>query len=270
MTNQEPQHLITGGNDPFLPKLLDAINSARKISITVAFIRQTGLFLIFDALMESLKRKIEIRILTGDYLNITEPKALRQLLLLQEAGARVRVYETKGKQSFHMKAYIFTFQDDGCKRSGCAYIGSSNISSSALKQGLEWNLMVSREENLTRFEEIYRKFEEIFTHPNTEQLSNDWIDEYQKKVESQPDRLFLFPEIDDDILLPPEPNSIQHEALQALKQTRLDGYKRGMVVMATGLGGGTAAVGPLHLLNRPPYIMLAAGAEAVLLIARQD
>ena len=87
MTKPKIQHLVTGGDDPFLPKLLGAINSAIEINITVAFIRESGLFLIFDALMEALERNVKIRILTGDYLNITDPKALRHLLLLQVAGA---------------------------------------------------------------------------------------------------------------------------------------------------------------------------------------
>jgi len=233
LNKQKVHHLVSGGNDPFLPKLLDAINTAKKISFTVAFVRQAGLLLIFDALKEALQRKVDIRILTGDYLNVTEPSALRMLLLLQEAGAEVRVFEAKNRQSFHMKAYIFTFQDQSGERSGCAYIGSSNISSSALQQGLEWNLMVSQEENPERFDEFCRKFEEIFNHPDTILLSNAWIDQYQERVKSLP--VLLFPE-PGDVIPPREPNAVQQEALQALEHTRLAGYRRGLVVMATGLG----------------------------------
>lgn len=235
MIKQKNQHLITGGNDPFLPKLLDAINSATKINITVAFIRESGLFLIFDALMEALNRNVEIQLLTGDYLNITDPKALRHLILLQLAGADVRIFESKGRQSFHMKAYIFTFPDNHKHNSGCAFIGSSNISNSALKHGLEWNLKVGEAENPERFEEIHQQFSIIYTHRSTKQLSNEWIDDYQKKVNAQPIPLFPEPE-EEERLPPPEPNAIQYEALKALKQTRFNGYKRGLVVMATGLG----------------------------------
>ena len=235
MTKPKIQHLITGGDDPFLPKLLGAINSAIEINITVAFIRESGLFLIFDALMEALERNVKIRILTGDYLNITDPKALRHLLLLQVAGAEVRIFESKGRQSFHMKAYIFTFPDNHTQSCGCSYVGSSNISNSALKQGLEWNLKVMEEENPQRFEEICKKFEEIYSHTSTKRLSNEWIDVYQQKVNTQPVQLFPDAE-EDEQLPPPEPNAIQNEALNALKQTRFNGYRRGLVVMATGLG----------------------------------
>jgi len=235
MTANNYQYLITGGEDPFRPKLISDINSAKRIDITVSFIRQSGLRLILDALIDALDRGVEMRILTGDYLNVTEPMALRNLLLLQESGADVRIFETRGEQSFHMKAYIFTFSDENGKIGGHAYVGSSNISSSALNHGLEWNLRVELEENLARFDEICRKFEHIYFHKNTQRLSNDWIAIYQKKFENQP--VVLFPELEqEEPLLPPEPNAIQKAALQALKQTRDDGYKRGLVVMATGLG----------------------------------
>ena len=43
------RHLTVGGNDPFLPSLLQAINYASSIAIAAAFIRQSGLNLIFSA-----------------------------------------------------------------------------------------------------------------------------------------------------------------------------------------------------------------------------
>jgi len=235
MTSNVIQHLITGGDDPFLPKLKNDINSANRIDITVSFIRQSGLRLILDALIDALERGVEMRILTGDYLCVTEPVALRHLLLLQESGADVRVFETKNEQSFHMKAYIFAFSSEQGKSGGHAYVGSSNISSSALKHGLEWNLRVALEENTARFDEICRKFEQIYTHSSTKRLSNHWIEDYQQRFENQP--VVLFPGWEQEApLLPPEPNAIQQEALKALKQSRDMGYRRGLVVMATGLG----------------------------------
>ena len=228
------QHLITGDEDHFLPKLIADINLAKKIDITVSFIRQSGLRLIFNVLMDACNSNVEVRILTGDYLNITEPVALRNLLLLQESGADIRVYETKGVQSFHMKAYIFVFSNQ-TRNEGHAYVGSSNISSSALSYGLEWNLRVAAEENPARFEEISEKFEKIYHHPKTIRLSNEWIESYQTRIKNQP--VILFPEFEqEETILPPEPNTIQQEALAALRLTREKGYKRGLVVLATGLG----------------------------------
>ena len=106
MSTFPAKHLTVGGNDPFLPSLLAAINHASEISITTAFIQMTGVRLIQDALVDALNRKVVVRILTGDYLGITDPNALRYFMLLQEQGAQVKVFTTKGKTSFHMKAYI--------------------------------------------------------------------------------------------------------------------------------------------------------------------
>ena len=107
-TIQTDRSLVTGGkSDPFLPQLLDAINQATEIDITVAFIRQSGLEHIFDALRDAMDRRAVIRVLTSDYLDVTEPQALRRVMLLAERGADVRLFSTAGDPSFHIKSYIF-------------------------------------------------------------------------------------------------------------------------------------------------------------------
>ena len=133
------KHLTVGGSDPFLPSLLEAINHATEICIATAFIRMTGVRLIQAALVDAINRNATVRILTGDYLGITDPNALRYLLLLEEQGAQVKVFESDGKHSFHMKAYLFTHSTKGTVDEGCAFIGSSNISQTALENGLEWD-----------------------------------------------------------------------------------------------------------------------------------
>ncbi len=229
------QSLSTGGEDPFLPRLLSAINRAKRIDIAVAFIRSTGLILLQDAFFEAISRGTQIRILTGDYLQITEPQALRQLMLFKEQGADVRIFECLEKQSFHMKAYLFTSSDENGQRAGCAFIGSSNISRAALSHGLEWNLMVDRCENEARFLEIQNKYNTLFRHKQARPLTHQWIDLYQDRIADKPQLLSGEPGADER-LLPPEPNSVQLDALKALAATREDGYSRGLVVMATGLG----------------------------------
>ncbi len=86
-------HLTVGGDDPFLPNLIQAINHATSISIAAAFIRQSGLNLIFDALDDALLRGAELIMLTGDYMGITQPSALRNLMLLGGRGAKLKVFE---------------------------------------------------------------------------------------------------------------------------------------------------------------------------------
>ena len=106
---------------------------AKKIDIIVSFLMESGVKMILNDLKEALKRGVQVRILTGNYLGITQPSAL--CLVKKELGNRVdlRFYNEKNR-SFHPKSYIFHYEN-----MGELYIGSSNISRSALTSGIEWN-----------------------------------------------------------------------------------------------------------------------------------
>ncbi|MET4694502.1 DEAD/DEAH box helicase family protein [Endozoicomonas lisbonensis] len=230
--------LTTGGlNDPLLPKLIDAINRAQEIEITVAFIRVSGLKLLFGALSDAVNRGATIKILTSDYLDVTDPQSLRELMLLKERDADIRIYQCDGQQSFHMKSYIFIHTHDGDFIEGCAYVGSSNISKAALTTGHEWNLRLQCKGStddlyVQQFAHIRRQFREIFSHSLVKPLSHEWIDSYLKRRR----KMRLVAVEAEELIEAPTPSDIQTEALQALQQSRLDGYRRGLVVLATGLG----------------------------------
>lgn len=230
------QHLTVGGTDPFLPNLLQAINYATSISIAAAFIRKTGLNLIFQALEDALLRGARVRILTGDYMGITEPVALRQLILLQSKGAEIKVFESRGYQSFHMKAYVFIENSQQYALEGCAFIGSSNISRTALQGGLEWNLSVDLKTEPDKFNTVRIKYEELYADTRCIPLNYDWIDEYEKRIPKTSPLTLATNKDNEDFEPLPVPNIIQTQALTALHQTRIVGYQRGLVVMATGTG----------------------------------
>ena len=234
------EKLIIGGRDhPFLPQLSQAIARADEIDMTVAFIKSSGLRLLMPDFQEALARAtpanpVRLRILTSDYLDVTDPEALRQLMLLQSQGAQIKVYETAG-QSFHMKAYLFAHFRDG-QMHGTAFIGSSNISRPALTDGLEWNYRIDYPGD-NGFIEARSRFEMQFADPRCVTLSDDWISAYEARRKPIPLPALLPVSLgskDDDP--PPIPTDIQRDALAALHNTRLEGYQRGLVVLATGLG----------------------------------
>jgi superfamily II DNA or RNA helicase/SOS-response transcriptional repressor LexA len=236
MTTPE-QSLVTGGDDHFLPKLIKEINNATRIDIAVSFIRASGLALIKTALEDALAADVSIRIITGGYLYITEPKALRMLMILQEKGAQVKIFES-GNTAFHMKSYIFIHREDRRTKDGLAYVGSSNISNSALKHGLEWNLKITSAENQSSFQEICSKFKKLYQDVRAIDLSHEWIDAYRVEYDarSTQDKAKGGVEVETECLPPISPNLIQTEALAALKATREAEFSRGLVVMATGTG----------------------------------
>lgn len=228
------EKVIPGGANHFLPHLCEAIAHAHEIDIAVAFIKVTGLRLLLPDIHAAMAdhRNGRVRILTSDYLGITDPDALSLLMLLQQEGADVRVYETGVEHSFHLKAYLFTRIGVAGALHGTAFIGSSNISKQALQDGLEWNYRVVYPGD-RGFLEARNRFEELFANRRSIPLSDDWIQTYRARRvppvrpvspgshEAEP---------------PPVPTPIQEEALEALQRTRQAGYRRGLVVMATGLG----------------------------------
>jgi superfamily II DNA or RNA helicase/SAM-dependent methyltransferase len=231
--------LVTGEQtNPFLPQLCDAIAHADEIDLAVSFVKVTGLRMLLPDLQAALSRSEEpdrpparIRIVTSDYLDVTDPEALRLLMLLQAQGAQARVFRSVGT-SFHLKAYLFARFGPDHQLRGTAFIGSSNISRQALTDGLEWNYRVEYPGD-DGFLEARARFEEIFRDPRTVPLTDDWIDAYEKRRIPPPRAIAPGSQETEP---PPEPTPIQSQALAALDATRREGYRRGLVVLATGLG----------------------------------
>jgi len=233
--------LLTGGNRaPLLPSLLEAIYRADEIEFAVAFIKSSGLDLVFQALMDAVElRKVQLTLLTSDYLDVTDPQALRQLMLLAERGADIRVFQTGSTTSFHLKAYIVIRREGEQILEGRAFIGSSNISRTALTEGIEWNYAVGLQigadsSQIEHFKQIRREYSDLISHEQVMPLDYDWIDRYERRRKVQ--RLPVAPGSDDPELLPPDPNEVQVDALRALSDSRRAGFRRGLVVLATGLG----------------------------------
>ncbi|WP_198949699.1 DEAD/DEAH box helicase family protein [Synechococcus sp. 1G10] len=231
--------LLTGELDhAFLPQLSTAIAEADEIEFAVAFVKATGLRLLLPELQNAISRSstttqqsARLRVVTSDYLDITDPEALRLLMLLQEKGAQVRVFETNG-QSFHMKAYLFAQFNKDYHLKGTAFIGSSNISREALTDGLEWNYRVDFPGD-NGFLEARTRFEDLFCHRQTVLLTDEWIDQFEER--RIPPQRAIAPGSQEKEP-PPTPTPVQVGALAALKKTRDEGFMRGLVVMATGLG----------------------------------
>lgn len=235
------QCLSTGGvDDPFLTRVLQSIYQANEIELAVSFIKSSGLELLYQALVDALIiRHAKLTVLTSDYLDITDPLALRMLMLLAERGADIHLFQAGSNLSFHLKAYIFLKSREGEVLDGTAYIGSSNISKAAMTDGIEWNYAVNFNDNkndeTTRcFKEIREEYQRLLGHPDIIRLSHDWIDAYEQR-RKLPD-LPIAPGSTDAELPIPEPNEVQRDALRFLVETRDAGFRRGLVVMATGLG----------------------------------
>jgi len=139
-------NLFTGANGLSIDEEIKKdIQTADSIDLVVSFIKFTGLRLLYDELMKFVsKRGSRLRILTTTYMGATDVKAIKKLVDLKVLGdVKIKASFNTNDERLHAKAYIFK-RENGFDT---AYIGSSNISRSALTKGLEWNLRVTNVEN---------------------------------------------------------------------------------------------------------------------------
>jgi superfamily II DNA or RNA helicase/diadenosine tetraphosphate (Ap4A) HIT family hydrolase len=221
------QKLVTGGDDPLLPHLLLHLDGSMTCDIAVAFLLDSGARMIVAHLRDFLARGGRARILVGDYLDVTEPAALRRLNDLS-GDLNVRVYEARDR-GFHLKAYIFQTDVEGI-----AFVGSSNLSAPALTSSIEWNYKVISRHERAGFSEITDGFENIFNCYQAFRADEAWICRYEaRRLPAEWRAAGMAEEPPAPMMVP---HSIQQQALKALEETRREGFSAGLVVLATGLG----------------------------------
>lgn len=262
-----PRLSAGGPDDPFLGHVGPLWRGASRVSLLSAFVRQSGLG-VLRPLLETARAQegFRLRIITGDYLGITQPEALEQLRgweALYDGQVEVRVVETEclplGSRSFHPKSWIF--ESPG---GGTAFVGSSNISKSALDGGIEWNLRLDQRDDGPGWTGILAAFEGWWAR--AQQLTPEWLVTYRARAAEGP---HAPPEVrSDPSVVLPEPNKLQAEALRALVESRRAGHGRGLVVMATGLGKTLVAALDVVALakgfGRMPRVLILAHREELL------
>ena len=216
-------------------QLIHSMRKADRIDIIVSFLMESGVKMLLEELKKAMKRGAKVRILTGNYLGITQPSAL--YLIKHELGELVdlRFYNEKNR-SFHPKSYIFHYADHSE-----IYIGSSNISRSALTSGIEWNYRFSSYRDPENYEKFYRTFEDLFQNHSIviddkelKRYSKTW---HRPAASKDLDRYDNVEEEEDiKVRLLFEPRGAQIEALCALENSRAEGASRGIVQAATGVG----------------------------------
>lgn len=227
---------VTGNTDHLYKRIQQSIYNATSINIIVSFLMESGVKLLIKDLENIRNKNIPIKILTGNYLNITQPSALYLLKDILGDSVDLRFYNNP-KRSFHAKAYIFEN-----KNKGEIFIGSSNLSKSALTDGIEWNYRIDKETNLDDFNYFKNMFNDLFLNESIiiddnvlENYSKTWkkpkLDISENKISN-----INYSYEENKVINLFEPRDAQIEALYHLKKTRLDGNDKALVVAATGIG----------------------------------
>ena len=216
-------------------QLISSIGKATRIDIIVSFLMESGVRLLLDELDLAIKRGTKIRVLTGNYLGITQPSAL--YLIKHKLGDKVdiRFYSEK-ERSFHPKAYIFHYDNFDE-----VYIGSSNISRSALTSGIEWNYKFNSLRDAVNVEKFSKTFEDLF-YFHSIVIDDEELKRYSKNwhrplVAKDLEKYEINEQTDDNnVRMIYEPRGAQIEALCALENSRAEGADKGLIYAATGIG----------------------------------
>ena len=138
------------------------MESADEVDLLCAFVKFTGVTVLAPQFELLTERGITPRVLTTTYMGATDRRALD--VLVRDYGARVKVRFEKASTRLHAKAWLFR------RHSGfdTAYVGSSNLSRSALVDGLEWNVRLSSVAHAAQIAKFRTVFDSYWNLPDFE------------------------------------------------------------------------------------------------------
>jgi superfamily II DNA or RNA helicase/HKD family nuclease len=171
--------LVNAREEPrFGEALLRELETADRVDLIVAFIRWAGIRILLDPLRRLAGRGVPLRVITTTYLGSTERRALDEL---RHLGAEVKVsYDTRSTR-LHAKAWLL-HRDSGYST---AFIGSSNLSRSALLEGLEWNVRLAEAHAPTVIEKVAATFETYWADPEFEPYGEGDADRFDAAIAAE-------------------------------------------------------------------------------------
>ena len=209
----------------------DELMKCDQFQISVAFITMGGITPLLQTLKELEKRQISGQILTTNYLNFSEPRALKKLQEL--SNITLKMYDVdRADQGFHTKGYIFKKEE--------IYriiIGSSNITSAALTKNKEWNTKIVSTEQGEIAQEIVKEFYQLWDSKYALSF-DDFYENYKQKYEiiKKQRKIAKQDEISSTAKYKLEPNSMQVGFITNLRKIVEAGENRALLISATGTG----------------------------------
>ena len=181
------------------------------------------------------------RIFTSTYNYFNSPQVFHELLALhRSAGIDVFIWQSDTRPDataplasypYHPKGYVFRRAAED-KTLYSAYVGSSNLTYTALHTNREWNLKISALDEGTLVEQLLEELDE--QRQESIPLTDEWLHQYEKEFRryapARPNPLATIP------AAPITPNALQREALEHLQALRDQGESQALIISATGTG----------------------------------
>ena len=229
-TRLSQSELFTGNNSGISleSEIKKEILSSDKINFLVSFIKWTGIRIFEKELFEFTERGGKLNIITTSYMGATDLKAVEYLSSLK--NTKVKVSYNTDNERLHAKAYLF-YRNTGFHT---GYIGSSNISRSALTNGLEWNVKITTKEVGHIIDKFQKTFETYWEDKEFELFDRK---KHTEKLRTALKNERGFNKINPAIFFDIKPFPFQEEILEKLKTERLIHNRfRNLIVAATGTG----------------------------------
>ncbi|WP_028868831.1 DUF3427 domain-containing protein [Psychromonas arctica] len=220
----QPTLLVNKKTPPqkVLTTILEELRYCDEFYISVAFVTTSGIATLINTFKELENKGVKGKVVVSQYLNFTQPEALRKLLKFTNIELRIAT-----KENSHSKGYLF-------KKSEYynLIIGSSNLTASALATNKEWNLKVSALHSSSIVEKIIGEFDTDFQNGTPVTLS--YIDAYEVIYNKQK----LLSKAHESVFVKPVviPNSMQEEALKNINNLINKGATKALLISATGTG----------------------------------
>ncbi len=214
-----------------LSSIEDELLTCDGFQISVAFITMSGITPLLQTLKELEKRSIYGEILTTNYLNFSEPRALKKLNEL--SNITIKMYDVEAAdEGFHTKGYIFRKEE--------IYriiIGSSNITSAALTSNREWNTKLISTGQGEVAKAIVAEFHELWNSKYTLSF-DDFYENYKARYDiiRHQREVAKQEEITSIETYKLQPNSMQVGFITNLKKILEAGEDRALLISATGTG----------------------------------
>lgn len=242
-----PKLLYNNKNSKVINSLRDELRNCDEFIISSAFITMGGITPLLEEFRYLENNSIQGKILTTDYLNFTEPEALKKLSSFE--NIEVKLYSHR-KEGFHTKGYIF--------KKGDVYrgiVGSSNLTMNALTVNKEWNVeftSLGEGEMLgqikAEFDQLWYEADELWeVLPQYEKIYNDHkkfadLREINEKIKEH------------NITL--TPNYMQEQFLENIRNLIKRGEDKAILVSATGTGKTYASAFAVHDFKPERFLFL--------------
>lgn len=265
-----PWIFTSARSDPsLLGELRAEIGTVDRVDILVSFITWSGVRKLMDVLKQATALDAQghprtcFRILTTTYIGATEARAVNALAELP--GVQLRVSLDGRRSRLHAKAWIFHRNSSF----GTAFVGSANLSESALIGGIEWTVKITQAADADLFSAASAHFETLWNDVEFQQYDpnnlaqRDALEQALREQKRAPGQTIGDAEpIAIHAWFELRPKAYQLEMLERLASERRHGRRRNLVVAATGTGKTVVAAFDFQRIAReegsPPRLLFIA------------